>query len=171
MVMWILWFIGWIWCWVMKSTNSAIFSSLILGRISPAKWHEQSPGNTSCTGHMPTKNKYRPAIHTDHILIGQRKRTQSHKLMTVSSCPKPLGGIWCPTFIHDSVVENLWKSVITRKWGAWRILKKYWMIAYKRPRNRWRKWDKNWERRENSAKLKPEFTLYKSLIHIRLRTS
>ena len=37
-------------CWVAKSTSSAMSSSLTLRRISPTEWHEQSPGNTSCTG-------------------------------------------------------------------------------------------------------------------------
>ena len=132
-------------CWVMKSTSSAIPSFLTLGRISPYEWHEQIPGNTSCTRHMPTRNEYRPDVHTDQVLIIQRKRTRSHKLTTILSCPKLLGRTWRPTFTHDSVVGNPWRSVITRKWGAWIILRKHGMIAYKRPRNRWKRGDKNWE--------------------------
>ena len=132
-------------CWVMKSISSAISSSLTLGRISPAEWHEQSHGNTSCTEHMLTRNEYRPEVHTDQILITRIKRTRSHELTTVSPCPKPLGRTWHPTFTHDSVVEDPWRSVITLKWGAWRILRKRGMIAYKMPRNRWKMGHKNWE--------------------------
>ena len=156
------------WCWVMKSTSSAISSFLTLGRISLADWHEHIPSNTSCMN-MPTRNEYRPKVHTDQVFIIQRKRTRSHELTIVSPCPKPLERTWRPTFTHDSVVGDLWRSVITRKWGAWRILRKRGMNAYKRPRNRWKKGDENWEKMGNSTKLISEILISESLIHFVLR--
>ena len=72
---------------------------------------------------MPTINEYRPKVHTDQIFITRRKMTRSHELTTVSQCPKPLRRAWYPTFTHDSMVWDPWRSVITLKWGTWRITK------------------------------------------------
>ena len=110
-------------CWVMKSTSSAMSSSLTLRRISSAEWHEQSPGKTSCMGMCQLETS------TDQILITQRKRTRSHEIATISPCPEPLGRTWHLTFTHDSVVGDPWGSIITRKWEAWRILRKRGMTA------------------------------------------
>ena len=148
----------------MKSTSSAMSSSLTLRRISPTEWNEKSPGKISCTDMCQLETGI------DQMLITQRKKTRSHEIATVLSCPEPLGRTWRPMFTHDSVVEDPWGSVITRKWGAWKILRKRGMMAIRSQETDKERGEENVDGKENSTKLKLNYIPYKSLRYVRLRT-
>ena len=118
----------------MKSISSAMSSSLTLRRISSAEWHKKSPGKTSYTGmcqletsidqgYMPTRDIYRPDAHHP------KKEDTISRNRDNFAMPRTVGWTWYPTFTHDSVVGDPRGSIITRKWEAWRILRKRGMAA------------------------------------------
>lgn len=93
----------------MKSISSAISSFLTLGQISPAEWHGQIPGNTSCMKYMPTRNDYRSKVHTDKVFISLEdtiSRTHDNFAMPQTAGENmtphvyPRFGGWRPIKIH-----------------------------------------------------------------------
>ena len=131
-----------------------VSSFLTQGRSSPTECNEQIPGQcTFCVARADQK-----FIPTRHLSL--RRRDMFSQTPDNSAVTQTTGKTRYPTFTYTRSTEGPLRSMITRKWGVWRIMRKRGMIAYKRLRNWWKKRDKFWRRRGNSAKSRPKFILY-----------
>ena len=132
------------WCWVMKSTSSAMPLSLTLRRISSAEWHKKSPGKTSytcmCQLETSTDQRYIPVRYSS-------PKERAHDL-TKSLQFRYASNRWEKHGIHIYPRSGSWRPMRVchhPKMGGMKNTQKTWDNGYKKPGDRWRKGQKNWE--------------------------